>query len=136
MIRTAPYRCFYVIVHACCFSPEKFLTNALQFAFNCIDISHPLRCFTILSAMTNIDFLFFSPFVCHFLWSCAVIFFCGLQPLTIQWSYDCHVLVDLLRYISLLFFYLAFFFFIAESSWSVCILACSRWFLCFIVVYN
>ena len=73
-------------------------------------------------------------FCLSFLWSCAVIFYCGLQPLTIQWSYDCHVLVGLSRYISLLFFYLAFFFFIAEASWSVCILACSRWFLCFLVV--
>ena len=64
------------------FAPEKVLTNALQFAFNFLNISHPLWCFAILSPMTNIDFSFFFPFGLSFLWSPAVIVFCGLQLLS------------------------------------------------------
>ena len=82
MIRTAPYRWFYVIVHTVFFAPEKVLTNTLQFTFNILDISHPLRCFTILFPMTNIDFSFFSPFGLSILWSPAVIVFCELQLLS------------------------------------------------------
>ena len=59
VICTAPYRWFYVIVHACCFAPEKVLTNTLELGFIFLVISHPLRCFTILFPMTNIGFSLF-----------------------------------------------------------------------------
>ena len=81
MIRTIPYRWFYIIVHACCFCMWKGFSN-LQSAFNFLFFSYPLKCFAILSHMANIDFLLFSPFAWSFLWWSAMIVFCGLQLLS------------------------------------------------------
>ena len=122
MILTAPYRWFYLIVHTCCFCAwkgfNKYFTICVQFFGHFPSI----KCFTILSPMANIDFSFFCTFGLSFLGSPAIIVFLWVTT-TIQRSYDCHVLVDLLRCIFLLFILLAFFFFIAEASWSVFILA-------------
>ena len=99
MIRTAPYRCFYVIVHTCCVCTWKGFNKYFRVFY------HPYL-------MTNLDFSFFSPFGLSFLWASAVIIFCGLLLLSNDnsSSYDYHVLDDLLRCVFLLFILLAFFF--------------------------
>ena len=122
MIRAASYRWFYVIVHTCCFctwkSFNKYFTTCVQFCgyFPSIKVfyhtvSYGKYRFFVLFCFW---FIIFAITCCNcFLWVTT----------TIQLSYNCHVLVDLLRWIFLLFILLAFFFFIAEVSWSVFILA-------------
>ena len=82
MIPTAPYRWFYIIVHSCWFCTWKGFNKHLTICVQFFGHFHPLRYFTILSPMTNIDFSFFFPFGLSFLWSPAKIVFCGLQLLS------------------------------------------------------
>ena len=91
--------------------------------FNFLDISHPLRCFTILSPIANIGFPFFSPFGLSFSWSSVVIVFGGLQILSNDLTTPMFLLTFLDVSTFLLFILLNFFFFIAEASWSIFVLA-------------
>ena len=89
------------------FAPAKVLN--LKFAFSFLDISHPLKCSTILSIVTNIDF-----FVLFSLWLVIFVFICcecfsGLQPL----SNDLAVMFFLLLILFLVIVY---------TAWNVYIL--------------
>ena len=137
MVRTAPYRWFYVIVHTCRFctwkSFNKYFTICIQFFghFPSIKVSYHTVSYDKYRFFVLFPFWFviFVITCCnYFLWVTT----------TIQWSYDCHVLVDLFRCIFLLFILLDFCFFIAETTWSVFILALLAVdvFLCFVVVCN
>ena len=113
---------------------KKVLTNTLQFVFKFLNISHPLRCFIILSPMTNIDFLFFSPFGLSFLWSPAKIVFV---------SYNYYLKILRLpcsgwpSYVYLILVYPSGFLSRYCRSILECFyfgFPCCRWFLCFVVV--
>ena len=131
------YRWFYVIVNTCRFctwkSFNKYFTICIQFFghFPSIKVSYHTVSYDKYRFFVLFPFWFviFVITCCnYFLWVTT----------TIQWSYDCHVLVDLFRCIFLLFILLDFCFFIAETTWSVFILALLAVdvFLCFVVVCN
>ena len=129
MIRTAPYWWFYVIVHTCCFFTWKgfnkyCFTIGLGFAI-CVQVFGHFLSIKVFYHTVSYDkyrfFVLFSIWFIIFVITCSNCFLWVLT--TIQSSYDCHVLVDLLRYIFLLFILLAVFLFISEASRSVFILA-------------
>ena len=121
MIRTAPCRWFHVNVHSCCFCTwrgfKKYITIWVQFFcyFPSIKVIYDIFSYDKCRFFVLFSFWFFIFLVkcCNcFLWVAT----------TIQWSCDYHLLVDLFKWIFLLFILLAFFFFIAEASWRVFIL--------------
>ena len=136
MIRAASYRWFYVIVHTCCFctwkSFNKYFTTCVQFC----GYFHPLRCFTILSPMANIDFSFFSAFDLSFLRSLVVIVFCGLQLLFNYLTIAMFLLTFFDESSSCLSFWFSFSLLQKYPEVFLFWLLCYRWFLCFVVVCN
>ena len=103
------------------FAPEKVLTNTsiwIQFFghFSFIKVFYHTVSYGKYRFLFLFPFLFFIFVITcynYFLWFTT----------TIQRSYDCYVLIDLLRCIFLLLILLAFFLFNAEPFWSVFILA-------------
>ena len=75
MVWFISYRRFLIIVHTfCTFALGKLRTYTLQF-FIFLDISQPLRCFTMLSPNMTIDFPLFIPCLIFYLFSCSAFFF-------------------------------------------------------------
>ena len=138
MVRTAPYRSFYVIVHTCRFctwkSFNKYFIICIQFFghFPSIKVSYHT-----VSYDKYKFFVLFSFWFVIFVITCCNYFFVSYNyyPVILRLR---HVLVDLFRCIFLLFILLDFFSFIAETTWSVFMMALLAIdvFLCFVVVCN
>ena len=135
IIRTVPYWWFYMIFHAYCFCTWKGFNKYFTICVLFFDISHALRCFTILSRMANIDFSFFFPSGLSFLWSSTVIF-CGLQLR----SNDLTTVMFLVTFSdassSCLSFWLSFSLLQKPPEVFLFWFPCCRWFLYFVVVSN
>ena len=121
MMRTAPYRWFYVIVHSCCFCTWKgFNRHITNYSQSFVYLPSIKVFYHIVSYDKYSFFVLFSYWFIIFVMNCCNCSLCVTTP--IQGSYHYHVLVDLFRWIFLWFILLTFFLFIAEASWSVFIL--------------
>ena len=121
MIRTAPYRWFYVIVHSSCFCTWKGFNVNITIYSQFFGYLPSIKVFYhIVSYEKYSFFVLFSYCFIIFVITCCN---CFLWVTTaIQWSYDYHVLIDLFRCIFLWFILLAFCFFIVDTCWSTFII--------------
>ena len=117
MMRTTPYRWFYVIVHSCCFCTWKGFNRYIIIYSQFFGYLPSIKVFYhIVSYDKYSFFVLFSYLFIIFVITCCNCFLCVTTP--IQGSYDYHVLVDLFRCIFLWFIDLALVLFTVDTSWS------------------